>query len=150
MPAGNVIGKMWITRTLTIMKQYDVWVEDHHLVDSARDLRKNPTPEEKRLWSNLRNGALGGLKFRRQYPIGGFILDFYCITARLNIKLDGAIHQNAEQRELDQLRSAELAKSGILVLRFWNREITSDLEMVLDRIHKAAIIRINEGLAHKD
>jgi len=125
-------------------------MEEHRLVESARELRKNPTPEEKHLWSNLRNGALGGLKFRRQYPIGGFILDFYCIPARLGIEIDGAIHNNPKQRELDQLRSAELAKSGILVLRFWNREVTDELEMVLDRIHKAAVSRINEGLAHKE
>jgi very-short-patch-repair endonuclease len=104
------------------------------LIDAARELRKNATPAECRLWEYLRNRDLDGIKFRRQQPVAGFILDFYCKRARLGIELDGEIHNQMEQHELDQLRTEELNNYGILILRFWNHEVMGEIDRVLNEI----------------
>jgi len=112
------------------------------LIEVARELRKNSTPAEKLLWSYLRNTNLKGIKFYRQHPICGYVIDFYCKKARLGIELDGAGHLDTDQRELDQMRTSELEDYGILILRFWNQQTMDDINNVLDRIMKTAISRI--------
>ena len=97
--------------------------------DRARDLRRNQTEAEKRLWARLRDGQIYGVKFRRQFPIGEFIADFACPIARFAIEPDGA--QHAEQTEKDQCRTRLLAEHGYRVLRFWNEEVMTNLEGVL-------------------
>ena len=72
--------------------------------DFAQKLRKNQTRTEARLWARLRDRRLGGFKFRRQYPIGGYILDFYCPETHLAIELDGGGHAKDEQKEYDKKR----------------------------------------------
>jgi very-short-patch-repair endonuclease len=67
-----------------------------NIVDLCREQRKSPTEAEFVLWNHLRNRNLGGYKFRRQHPIGGYILDFYCAEAKTGIELDGAVHQDLE------------------------------------------------------
>jgi very-short-patch-repair endonuclease len=91
----------------------------------ARRLRRDQTDAEAKLWSRLRNAALNGSKFRRQFPIGEFIADFCCPQRRLVIELDGA--QHVEQVQRDEWRSALLARHGYRVLRFWNEEIVNNL-----------------------
>ena len=69
-----------------------------NIVDLCREQRKSPTEAEFLLWEHLRNRNLGGYKFRRQHPIGGYVLDFYCVEAKIGIELDGAVHQDLEKK----------------------------------------------------
>jgi len=107
------------------------------LTERARKLRKNPTPAEAALWEHLRNDQLNGLKFRRQHPISGFILGFYCKKARLGIELDGSVHLDPDQKDLDIERTRELEDAGIMILRFWNREVLESMSEVLEKIKKS-------------
>lgn len=99
----------------------------------SRILRRNQTETEARLWSRLRNRQLDGRKFRRQFPIGGYIADFVSIEAKLVIELDGGQHSDAV--EYDAKRTAEFEASGFFVLRFWNADVARDIESVLATIH---------------
>ncbi len=104
---------------------------DLKLTPFAKKLRKEQTKQEKLLWSKLRNNQLG-VKFRRQYPIQGYILDFYSPELKLAIEADGGQHQ--KNKEYDQQRTEFLNSIGVRVLRFWNNEITDNLELVLTKI----------------
>jgi very-short-patch-repair endonuclease len=106
-------------------------------VTFARELRRRMTIAESKLWWHLRRRALFGVKFRRQHPIGGFIVDFYCDERMLAIELDGGGHADAAKRASDAGRSAELALRGVRVLRFWNNEVLENLDGVLRRIGEA-------------
>src|SRR5438876_4893308 len=105
---------------------------------SARALRRDLTPGERILWQALRRRRLAGLRFRCQHPLGSFILDFCCPEHRLVVELDGAGHQEAEQREYDKRRTQHLESYGYRVLRFRNEEVLHHLVTVLDRIRGAA------------
>ena len=98
----------------------------------ARALRKQMTDAERHLWRHLRNRELGGWKFRRQYPVGPFIVDFICVEKNVVIEVDGG--QHAENKELDLQRSAYLNRMGYRVLRFWNNEVLQETEAVLSSI----------------
>src|SRR5947208_2916312 len=93
------------------------------LEQRARELRGAMTPAERALWQALRGPEFRHNRFRRQHPVGGFILDFYCPAARLVVEVDGGIHHTDEQRERDALRTDELAQYGYLVLRFENEAV---------------------------
>lgn len=93
------------------------------------------TQAEQILWKNLRHRRLRGLKFRRQHPIGPYIVDFYCTQHRLIVELDGGMHEM--QKEQDRQRSSQLAAYGYRILRIKNHEVESDLESVLARIAEA-------------
>jgi very-short-patch-repair endonuclease len=97
----------------------------------ARALRSNPTEAEKRLWQRLRYEQVDGFKFRRQAPIGGYIVDFVCFHARLVIELDGG--QHADQIERDSERTGWLENEGFSVLRFWNNEVFDNIEGVEEK-----------------
>lgn len=101
------------------------------LFAACRELRQNQTKAEAILWPCLRDKRLNGYKFRRQHPVEGFILDFYCPEARLAIELDGAGHRDAETHEADTYRNQVLRDQGIHVLRFWNSEVKGNLEKVI-------------------
>ncbi len=98
----------------------------------ARALRKRMTDAERLLWRHLRNRELGGWKFRRQYPVGPFIVDFICVEKNVVIEVDGG--QHAENEALDIQRSAYLNKMGYRVFRFWNNEVLQETEAVLEAI----------------
>ncbi len=100
--------------------------------DTARTLRANPTEAEQKLWSRLRTKQLDGFQFRRQYSIGPFFVDFICLEADLILEIDGS--QHAEQEQRDEDRSAFLRAYGCRVLRFWNFEVMSDVDSVVQRI----------------
>ena len=96
----------------------------------ARYLRGNMTDAEQRLWRALRRDQLNGLSFRRQHPLGPYIVDFYCPRLQLVVEVDGG--QHAEQRkQADQRRTQWLAEKGVTVVRYWNNEVLSNLEGVL-------------------
>ena len=103
---------------------------------NARDLRRNLTDAERALWRHLRQRQVAGLKFRRQHPVGRYILDFVCLEARLVIELDGG--QHAERQGEDQVRTAWLEARGYRVMRFWNTEVLGNPEGVWEVILRAA------------
>ena len=102
----------------------------------ARQLRRPLTPAEQVLWQHLRNRNFGG-KFRRQRPIGPFIVDFYCDEARLVVELDGESHNHAAQAEHDEVRTEWLQDRGYRVLRFWNHVVLRDTDSVIAAIVEA-------------
>ena len=95
---------------------------------------------EKQLWQHLRASKVGGLHFRRQQVIEGFIVDFFCHAAKLVIELDGAVHN--EQLEYDAERDQILVAHGLLLLRFPNSSLEPDIQVVLDKILTAAHKRL--------
>ena len=103
---------------------------------AARKLRNNLTPAEAHLWSALRNKQLEGLRFRRQHPVGNFILDFYCPACKLVVEIDGEIH--AYQTDYDDARTSKLAEHGYKVLRFSNKQVMNDLPKVIAEIKRVA------------
>ena len=98
----------------------------------ARELRKNLTDAEQRLWQKLKRRQIATVKFRRQQPIGPFIVDFVCFQRRLIIEVDGG--QHAAQADYDEERTRWLKVQGYRVLRFWNNEVLADTEAVAQAI----------------
>lgn len=101
---------------------------------NAGRLRRDQTRAEQKLWSRLRDRRLSGYKFRRQVPLGRFIVDFSCYDARLVVELDGGQHAKAVQSMTDSERTAWLESRGFRVLRFWNNEVEENMDGVLARI----------------
>jgi len=98
----------------------------------ARQLRLNPTPAERHAWSLFRNRGVLGLKFRRQYVLHGFIVDFCCLEARIVLEVDGNVHAAEPRRGYDMARAAILSAAGFQVLRIANRDVTRhNLEKLL-------------------
>jgi very-short-patch-repair endonuclease len=110
------------------------------IVQAAQSLRQNLTPAEKHLWNALKNKQLIGLRFRRQHPVGNFILDFYCPACKLAIEVDGNIHDF--QQDYDAARSAEIERHGYVIIRFRNDEIVANLTQVLASIEAVARSRL--------
>ncbi len=104
-------------------------------IPRARSLRVNQTDAEYRLWLYLRNRALNNLKFRRQFPVGPFIVDFVCAEHMLIVELDGGQHD--AQAAADARRTAFLEERGYRVLRFWNNDVLANTEGVLEVILNA-------------
>ncbi len=99
-----------------------------------RSLRRNQTTPEDRLWYYIRDRRLNGIKFRRQYSIGLYVVDFYCPKARLVIELDGDSHFTPEAETYDQKRQALIEACNVRVLRFTNLEIMKNIEGVIELI----------------
>lgn len=100
--------------------------------ERARALRKDQTEAENHLWFQIRNRQLLGYKFRRQYILGPYIVDFVCFESKLIIELDGS--QHLEQKDYDEERTSYLNALGFIVLRFWNNDIFNKLDGVLEII----------------
>jgi very-short-patch-repair endonuclease len=107
------------------------------MLERARTLRLNQTEAEQRLWYYLRAHRFMGLKFKRQKPIGNYIVDFICLSPKLVIEIDGS--QHAEQADYDHCRDTWLREQGFLVLRFWNNEVLNQTEGVLESIRQAIL-----------
>jgi very-short-patch-repair endonuclease len=107
-------------------------------VAKARELRKKLTPPEARLWVALRQQKLNGLRFRRQHPIGPFIVDFFCPSARLAVEIDGAQHCEDHGQADDARRDSYLERVGLTVLRIPAEIVRDNLEAVLTEIQRAA------------
>ncbi|MBM4332057.1 MAG: endonuclease domain-containing protein [Deltaproteobacteria bacterium] len=101
----------------------------------ARALRKNLTEAERSLWRELRFRQMGGYKFRRQQPLGGYIVDFVCFEKRLIVEVDGG--QHSEQIEHDLKRDEWLKAQGFPVLRFWNSQVIDEIRAVKEIIHNS-------------
>jgi very-short-patch-repair endonuclease len=103
----------------------------------ARYLRNNLSEAERKLWTHLRGRRMAGIRFRRQQPIGPYIVDFYCSKARLIIELDGGQHASDEAVEYDSRRTTWLKSRGYRVLRFSTAEFREKRDSVLDTIWHA-------------
>ena len=103
-------------------------------VERARRLRRHQTDVERILWLRLRDRRLGGWKFKRQAPVGRYIVDFACADARVIVELDGGQHATSTT---DAARTQVLEAFGYLVLRFWNNEVLENLDGVLETIFAA-------------
>lgn len=101
--------------------------------ERRRELRKNPTDAERKVWSILKGGQLG-VRFFRQYSVGSYVLDFYCPARRLAVEVDGGQHGEEMHRQHDSARTAYLAQQDIRVLRFWNDEALRNIEGVWQKI----------------
>ena len=100
----------------------------------AKELRQRQTDAELHLWQHLRNRRLDGHKFRRQHIIKPYIVDFVCLEKHLIIELDGG--QHSEQIKYDQKRTNYLEQSGYSVIRFWNNDVFTNTESVLNEVLK--------------
>jgi very-short-patch-repair endonuclease len=107
---------------------------DKRLIQFARQLRKDSTDAERRIWSYLRGERLGGHVFRRQHPIVGYIADFYCHAAKLVVELDGGQHTDPDAVAYDARRSAAMAAQGVHVIRFSDIDALKNSDQVAEAI----------------
>lgn len=103
-------------------------------VRAARKLRESQTSTEQLLWNELRASRLNGLKFRRQHPVGRFVIDFYCASVGLAVEIDGGVHLPEVQRLADEDRQRTLEEQGTRFLRISDEAVAHSLPDVLDRI----------------
>ncbi len=106
----------------------------------ARQLRRQSTDAERKLWAILRNRQLTGYKFRRQVPMGSYIVDFVCFEKNIVVELDGGQHQ--AQRGYDGNRTQWLQSAGFRVIRFWNNQVLSETDGVVQAILAALEVKI--------
>ena len=104
---------------------------------NSRNLRKNQTPWEAKLWQHFRAGRFYGLKFKRQLQVGSYIFDFSCREKMLLIELDGGQHSERNISEKDRQKQIYAESQGYKVLRFWNNDLDNNLEGILETIRKA-------------
>jgi very-short-patch-repair endonuclease len=116
-------------------------------IKRARELRKNQTDAENLLWRHIRNRQLNGCKFRRQFPIGSYIVDFACISLKLIIEVDGSQHMS--NINYDNTRTQTLESHGFQVIRFWNNDVLAQHRAVLDSLTLTLSQRERE-LGNKD
>jgi very-short-patch-repair endonuclease len=102
---------------------------------AAKKLRVNTTPHERTLWRALKELPVDGTHFRRQAPIGRYVVDFFCPAKRLIIELDGGHHNDDATAKRDSERQAWLEQEGYRVIRFWHSDVSGDLNAVLERIY---------------
>ena len=111
-------------------------------IENARRLRRNLSPPEARLWSRLRARLPGAPVFRRQHPIGPYVLDFYCAKARLAVEVDGIGHDMGDRPQRDLRRDGWLRAQGVSVLHVPASEVMRAVDAVVDAIVRTAIAKI--------
>ena len=144
-PLRPLKGELWtlllqkvfifISKAEMNMKENMFYGARHLIFERAKKLRNNVTPTEMILWGRLKE-YFPELKFRRQHPISFYIVDIYCHSKKLAIEIDGSIHDREEVKIKDELRQKELEDLGLKIIRFTTKEITSELESVLQTIEK--------------
>ncbi len=107
----------------------------------ARRLRREMTDVERKLWGYLRGNQMCGYGFRRQHPVGRYVLDFYCPQLKLAVEVDGSQHGEDPVAAREAARTALLAQQGIAVQRFWNVDLMDNLEGVLEMIRTCVMAR---------
>ena len=113
--------------------------------EKRRVLRNRPTQSENILWLRLRREQIAGLRFRRQYSVGAFVLDFFCPEINLAIEIDGSSHDGEDAKEYDLNRQGWIEQYGVQFLRFTNDEVQNDIETILQTIAaKAAALKAAE------
>ena len=119
------------------MKQTPYIHNERNKKTLRQTLRNNATSSEAILWRALKAKQVDGLKFRRQFGVGPYVIDFYCPEIRLGIELDGGVHKTSYTHEYDEMRSRFLAENGIRVLRFDNEVVFNNVEGIIEAIKKA-------------
>ncbi len=114
--------------------------------ERRRKLRNRPTKAERLLWFYLKGKQVLGVTFRRQYNIGGYIVDFYVPTLRLVVEVDGAYHDLPEVRQYDHDRTAYFTGLGLRVIRFANEAVFADIDNVLNRLRQELVFRMTPPL----
>src|SRR3954467_3286528 len=104
------------------------------LLGFAKRMRGEAPDAEKKMWSILRSRKMSGFKFRRQVPIGGYVVDFHCVKSRLVIELDGGQHADKASVEYDERRTARLNELGVRVIRFWDCDVLKHTDEVAESI----------------
>jgi very-short-patch-repair endonuclease len=121
------------------LEQAVYWDIPHSLkqrmTEVARQFRKKPTPSENILWQAIRSRKLAGRKFRRQQPIGVFVVDFFCSSEQLIVEVDGSIHES--QRQCDQQRQELLELLNLKVVRISSEQVEQDLDSALVLIRQS-------------
>jgi len=107
----------------------------------ARQLRKNMTPQERKLWSLIRNKQFYGYRFNRQCPFRNYVLDFICCSKKIVIEIDGGQHNEDTNSEYDKTRTELLNSLGYKVVRFWNNEIDNNIEGVYQKLKEVFEIK---------
>ena len=102
-------------------------------------MRTECTDAEKKLWRILRDRKLAGFKFRRQYPIGGYIVDFVCLKHGIVVELDGGQHDEPQARDYDQRRTRRLEDLGLRVIRYWDPDVLKNPDSVKESIYQACV-----------
>ena len=125
------------TIVIVVSSDQQVHRTKRDMVDYARELRRNSTDAEYRLWALLREPGFADAKFRRQSPIGRYIVDFVSFRYKLIIEIDGGHHQHVDQSIYDSQRSNWLRSQGFRVIRFWNDEVLKETDVVLTAIFEA-------------
>ncbi|PZM17140.1 hypothetical protein CPY51_02605 [Rhizobium tubonense] len=118
-------------RGLRVPDNIDITKRRPGKTERARDLRRNETEEEYRLWSDLRDRRLNGHKFSRQIPLGPYVVDFVCRDKQMIVEIDGSQHSDSGA---DVIRTEWLNANGYSVLRFWNHEVLRERRAVLETI----------------
>jgi primosomal protein N' (replication factor Y) len=131
-PVGRGLGEGQIT-----CDPFKGRATPNHTTQNARELRRDQTDVEKKLWLHLNNRQLHGFKFKRQVPVHPYIADFACAEKKLIIELDGG--QHGDQKEYDEKRTEFLRQQGYTVLRFWNYDVLGNFEGVVDTIAQALL-----------
>ena len=119
------------------MKQTPYIHNDPNQKTLRQTLRNNATAAEAILWRALKGKRVEGLKFRRQFGVGPYVIDFYCPEIRLGIELDGGVHKTSYIHEYDEMRSRFLGENGLRVLRFDNEVVYNNVEGIIEAIRKA-------------
>lgn len=109
----------------------------------AKRMRYNPTPAEAALWARIRTKNIDGFKFRQQSVFFGYIVDFYCASARLVVEVDGSFHDN--RKHYDAKRDAKIMTAGVTILRLTNDEVMHDLDRTIERIRECLHARKASG-----
>ncbi|PCH89422.1 MAG: cytosine methyltransferase [Flavobacteriales bacterium] len=130
----------WKCDSISQVKEYN----KKHLITFRKKLRRNLTPAEAALWPLLKNRQILGFRFRRQFSVDNYIIDFFCPRAKIAIELDGEVHYQVEALQNDRKRDADLHKIGIQVLRFENKLVFDNTSQVIDAIETALKNRLDE------
>jgi very-short-patch-repair endonuclease len=112
--------------------------------ERARKLRREATDAERVFWSRVRNEQLAGAKFRRQHPIGPYIVDFVCLEHRLVVEIDGSQHDEPAQRQHDEKRTAWLNSEGYAVQRYWAWDVMSDVDHIIWEIRQGLSAEVQQ------
>ena len=103
-------------------------------IEKSRQLRKNMTSQERKLWNIIRERRFFGYRFRRQFPISSYIVDFVCREKRIIIEIDGGQHNEIQNIEYDNKRTEFLKSEGFQVIRFWNNDVDNNMDGIYERL----------------
>src|SRR6266853_6078148 len=115
-------------------------------ITRARALRQSMPPAQRQFWRLLRDRRFAGYKFRREHPMGRFVLDFYCAEANLSLELDGRQHGFPDHQSRDEEKEQSLLSRGIITRRFWNSQVNREPEMVKENLWRL----LQERMPHPD